>query len=250
MKFFVLCSFIALAVAQPAKNELWKGTNLDQMVDQTKNECAQKNDEVSCMKFKVLNLLDQLFRKDNFKVSESVEVTRNSYPVEEVSARGEGSFLDNVQSYLTTHDVTFKLPLDSTVKVSSRNIEDDRITFDVQFGQGRAAEEARKSKLKKVVIPILVFVLLKAMTLIPLAIGVLGLKAWNALQLSFFSFIVSVGMAIFQLCKKIAAEGHAAPISAHGPWEYQTQYRSFQDQEQDATSQFAQNLAYSGYAQS
>ncbi|XP_035729608.1 uncharacterized protein LOC118444927 [Vespa mandarinia] len=249
MKFFVLCSFITLAVAQPAKNELWKGTNLDQMVDQTKAECAHKNDEVSCMKFKVLNLLDQLFRKDNFKVSESVEITRNSYPVEEISARGEGSFLDNVQSYLTTHDVTFKLPLDSTVKVSSRNIEDDRITFDVQFGQGRAVE-ARKSKLKKVVIPILVFVLLKAMTLIPLAIGVLGLKAWNALQLSFFSFIVSVGMAIFQLCKKIAAEGHAAPISAHGPWEYQTQYRSFQDQEQDNTSQFAQNLAYSGYAQS
>lgn len=71
MKFFVLCSFIALAVAQPAKNELWKGTNLDQMVDQTKNECAQKNDEVSCMKFKVLNLLDQLFRKDSFKVKQN-----------------------------------------------------------------------------------------------------------------------------------------------------------------------------------
>ncbi|KAI4495750.1 hypothetical protein M0802_008373 [Mischocyttarus mexicanus] len=248
--FIVICSLIALAVAQPAKNELWKGTNLDQMVDQTKAECAQKNDEVSCMKFKVLNLLDQLFRKDSFKVSESVEVTRNSYPAEEVSGRGEVSFLDTVQSYLTTHDVTFKLPLESTVKVSSRNIDDDKITFDVQFGQGRAVEEARKSKLKKVVIPILVFVLLKAMTLIPLAIGVLGLKAWNALQLSFFSFIVSVGMAIFQLCKKIAADSHAAPISAHGPWEYQTQYRSFSNQEQEPSTQYAQNLAYSGYAQS
>jgi len=86
------------------------------------------------------------------------------------------------------------------------------------------------------------------MTLIPLAIGVLGLKAWNALQLSFFSFIVSVGMAIFQLCKKIAADTHAAPI-AHG-WEYQTQYRSFQDQDQLSTSQLAHNLAYSAHAQS
>lgn len=180
-------------------------------------------------------------------MSESVEVTRNSHPVDEVTARGEISFLDTVQNYLASHDVTFKLPLDSTVKVSSRNIEDDQLTFDVKFGQGR--DEARKSKLKKVVIPILVFVLLKAMTLIPLAIGVLGLKAWNALQLSFFSFIVSVGMAIFQLCKKIAADSHGAPI-AHGPWEYQAQYRSFQDQNQLSSSQLAHNLAYSAHAQS
>lgn len=180
-------------------------------------------------------------------MSETVEITRNSHPDEKVSARSESSFLDTVQSYLASHDVTFKLPLDSTVKVSSRNIEDDQLIFDVKFGQGRAVDEARRSKLKKVIIPILVFVLLKAMTLIPLAIGILGLKAWNALQLSFFSFIVSVGMAIFQLCKKIAADSHAAPI-AHGPWEYQAQYRSFQDQDQP--SQYAQNLAYSAHAQS
>jgi len=50
--------------------------------------------------------------------------------------------------------------------------------------------------------PIMVFVMLKALTLIPLAIGVLGLKAWNALQLSFFSFVISIGLAIFQLVKK------------------------------------------------
>lgn len=62
---------------------------------------------------------------------------------------------------------------------------------------------ARKSKLKKIVIPIMVFVLLKAITLIPLALGVLGLKAFNALQLSFFSFVVSIALAIFQLCKKV-----------------------------------------------
>lgn len=68
-KFFIVCATIlALAVAQPAKLEGWKGTNMDAMVEQTKAECAEKNDEMSCMKFKVLNLLDQIFRKDNFKV--------------------------------------------------------------------------------------------------------------------------------------------------------------------------------------
>ncbi|XP_070165154.1 uncharacterized protein Osi19 [Polyergus mexicanus] len=248
MRFFVLCALFALAVAQPAKNDKWKNA-MDEMVDRSRSECSQKSDEIACMKFKVFNLLDQIFSKDSFKVSETMEVTRNSHPAEEVSARSETSFLDTVQSYLASHDVTFKLPLDSTVKVSSRNIEDDQLTFDVKFGQGRAVDEARRSKLKKVVIPILVFVLLKAMTLIPLAIGILGLKAWNALQLSFFSFIVSVGMAIFQLCKKIAADSHAAPI-AHGPWEYQAQYRSFQDKDQISSSQLAHNLAYSAHAQS
>lgn len=68
MKFLVLCSIVALAVAQPAKLEVWKSASMDAMVDQSKVECAQKNDEVACMKFKVLNLLDQIFRKDNFKV--------------------------------------------------------------------------------------------------------------------------------------------------------------------------------------
>lgn len=179
-------------------------------------------------------------------------MTRNSYPVDELSGRslsGEGSFLETARSYLASHDVTFKLPFESSVKVSSRNIDDEELNFAVKFGEGRAVE-ARKSKLKKVIIPILVFVLLKAMTLIPLAIGVLGLKAWNALQLSFFSFVVSVGLAIFQLCKKIAADSHSAPIAAHGPWEYQAaQYRSFQEAPEIAEQPAAQNLAYSAYTQ-
>ncbi|KAF7987571.1 hypothetical protein HCN44_003434 [Aphidius gifuensis] len=245
MKYFVVCATIlALAIAQPAKLEGWKNTNIESMVEQTKLECSQKNDEMACMKFKVLNLLDQIFHKDNFKVSETVEVTKNSETVEG-SARGKGSFMETIQNYLVSHDVTFKLPLESAVRVSARNIDDDQISFDFKFGQGRAVEEARKSKLKKVIIPILVFVLLKAMTLIPLAIGVLGLKAWNALQLSFFSFVISVGLAIFQLCKKIAADGHTAPLAAHGPWEYQAaQYRSLENNEPITN---AQNLAYSSY---
>jgi len=52
--------------------------------------------------------------------------------------------------------------------------------------------------------PILVLILLKAITVIPMAIGILKIKAFNALALGFFSFIVSVGLAIFQLCKKVS----------------------------------------------
>lgn len=98
----------------------------------------------------------------------------------------------------------------------------------------------------------LVFVLLKAMTLIPLAIGVLGIKAWNALQLSFFSFVISVALAIFQLCKKIAGD-HTAQVAAHGPWDnYQAAHyaaRSFPEEFKPFQPE-AQDLAYSAYAPS
>lgn len=112
----------------------------------------------------------------------------------------------------------------------------------------------RKSKLRKILIPILVFVLLKAMTLIPLAIGVLGLKAWNALQLSFISFLVSISLAIFQLCKKVAADSHGSQIATHIPFEtsHYAAARNFIDDQpspaDDRSDVDAHNLAYRNYA--
>lgn len=64
----VMATVVALAVAQPAKTDSWKSTSMDSIVEQTKSDCARNNDDMACMKFKVLNLLDQIFRKDNFKV--------------------------------------------------------------------------------------------------------------------------------------------------------------------------------------
>lgn len=93
---------------------------------------------------------------------------------------------------------------DSKVTISSRNLDNDEIDFKVKFAGG--ASESRKSKLKKIAIPILTFVLLKAITLVPLGLGILGIKAFNALQLSFFSFVISVGLATFQLCRKVSAD--------------------------------------------
>lgn len=102
----------------------------------------------------------------------------------------------------------------------------------------------KKSKIKKIFIPILVFILLKAITIVPLALGVLGIKAWNALQLSFFSFVISVSLAIFQLCKKLAADHGHPQIVAHNGWD--SHYRRSLDvgQEEDA-----QEMAYKAYRQ-
>lgn len=92
---------------------------------------------------------------------------------------------------------------DSKVTISSRNLHNDEIDFKVKFNN--VPSESRKSKLKKVAIPILTFILLKVITLVPLGLGILGIKAFNALQLSFFSFVISVGLAVFQLCRKVSS---------------------------------------------
>lgn len=122
----------------------------------------------------------------------------------------------------------------------------------------------KKHKIRKILVPIMIFILLKAMTLVPLAIGVLGLKAWNALQLSFFSFIISIALAIFQLCKKIASDSAAPAVHAAGPWEYSAAHyaaaRNFLLGDEELAPEVAsaespavpsegaaQNLAYSAY---
>ncbi|XP_058059622.1 uncharacterized protein LOC131210398 [Anopheles bellator] len=232
--------------ANPAnKPAFWKGTPMDGMVEEMRSLCSTENDSVACMKFKIMNFFDTIFRKDNFQVSEDVEVRSNG--AETNDARGAAGVLDQVENYLRSHDVTFKMPIaDAKVTVSQRNLQNDEMNVTFQFpsaDSGRGVGEARKSKLKKIVIPIMVFILLKAMTLIPMALGVLGLKAWNSLQLSFFSFVVSVGLAIFQLCKKLAADSHHPHIAAHGPWDAGRSYSSF---EQPAYE--GQDLAYSAYA--
>lgn len=84
--------------------------------------------------------------------------------------------------------------------------------------------------------PILLIVLLKALILIPLALGITGFKAWNAIQLSFVSFVVSIGLAIWKLCTKISHDKPPAIIHAAAGWDYDRA---------DATT--GQQLAYNAY---
>ncbi|KAJ9601670.1 hypothetical protein L9F63_000203, partial [Diploptera punctata] len=172
----------------------------------------------------------------------SLSVVRNSEPVEE--ARG---FVDQLENYVQTHDVLVNLPGESQLKVSSRSISNGELNFSLKFDQedsGNNVSEARrrkKSKLKKILIPIAVFMVLKALTLIPLFIGVLSLKAWHALHLGFGSFVLSFALAIFQLCKKLAGDNAAPqPLVAHPTgWDSQRSFNTGFD---------AQNLAYNAYA--
>lgn len=67
---------VGVIVAQPVSesnienaNSIWKGTPMDAVVQEFREECVQQSDSGACIKVKVLNLLDEALRKDSFKVS-------------------------------------------------------------------------------------------------------------------------------------------------------------------------------------
>lgn len=70
-----VCLILAasLAASHPAGEKekdmaFWKETPMDRVVQEFEVKCAQSNDHSSCLKFKVLSLLDEMFRKDSYKV--------------------------------------------------------------------------------------------------------------------------------------------------------------------------------------
>ncbi|XP_061394973.1 uncharacterized protein LOC133330553 [Musca vetustissima] len=221
--------------------------NMQSMIDDESAKCESGSDSMACVKVRAMRFVDTVMNKDEFKIND-VEVTANGYQAPATEGRSAGSFFDSVESYLKGHDVTMDLPMaDAKVTVSSRNLADDELSLKVKFnGDGVVEGKGKKHRLRKMAMPIMVLILLKAITIIPMAIGILKIKALNALGLGFFSFIVSVGLAIFQVCKKIASEHHSAHITAHGPWDGRS-VSSISSVEQYETNPAAQTLAYNAY---
>lgn len=104
----------------------------------------------------------------------------------------------------------------------------------------------------KILVPIVVVLLFKAFTLMPLFIGALGMKAWNALQLSIFSFLISFTLTIVNLFKKVKEEkttAIAAKIPWEGPYNHYAAAKNFFEQAyvEPAQEINAQQMAYNGY---
>ncbi|XP_039955561.1 uncharacterized protein LOC120771561 [Bactrocera tryoni] len=263
MRYFVLVALLGFAAVANAANAV-RPTNMQGMIDEENAKCESGADSMACIKVRAVRFLDTVINNDNYKFGD-VEVRSNGYQpaaVDANSARSndeERDIVDAVGDYLQGHDVTMDLPLgDAKVTVSSRNLANDELSLNVKLagdgvveGKGKKGnffKKGKKHRLRKMIMPLMVLILLKAMTVIPMAIGILKIKAFNALALGFFSFIVSVGLAIFQLCKKIAAEHHSAHITAHGPWDGRAMGVSAAVNEPAyQPSEEAQSLAYKAY---
>ncbi|XP_017130616.1 uncharacterized protein LOC108148216 isoform X2 [Drosophila elegans] len=233
---------------------------LQRLIAEERTKCASGQDSMACIKERAMRFVDNVMSKDSFQVS-NLEVRSNgqkSTPISEARASSADGFVDAIENYIRGHDVSMDLPLaDAKVTVSARNLASNQLSLNLQLngddgddGDEGTDVEARgkKHRLRKLAMPILVLILLKAITVIPMAIGILKIKAFNALALGFFSFIVSVGLAIFQLCKKIAHDHHhTAHITAHGPWDGRT-FGSVPASVVEQPQKLAQTLAYQAYA--
>ncbi|EDV48018.1 uncharacterized protein LOC6552827 isoform X1 [Drosophila erecta] len=239
---------------------------LQRLIAEEQSKCASGQDSMACIKERAMRFVDNVMSKDSFQVS-NLEVRSNgekTIPINEARASSADGFLDAIENYIRGHDVSMDLPLaDAKVTVSARNLVNNQLSLNLQLNgdegdegtdveargkKGNIFKKGKKHRLRKLAMPILVLILLKAITVIPMAIGILKIKAFNALALGFFSFIVSVGLAIFQLCKKIAHDHHhTAHITAHGPWDGRT-FGSVPVPVVEQPQKLAQTLAYQAYA--
>ncbi|XP_043655131.1 uncharacterized protein LOC122621357 isoform X2 [Drosophila teissieri] len=247
-----VAALVAAGQAAGGSNE-----QLQRLIAEEQSKCASGQDSMACIKERAMRFVDNVISKDSFQVS-NLEVRSNgekTKPINEARASSADGFLDAIENYIRGHDVSMDLPLaDAKVTVSARNLVNNQLSLNLQLNGDDGDEgtdvEARgkKHRLRKLAMPILVLILLKAITVIPMAIGILKIKAFNALALGFFSFIVSVGLAIFQLCKKIAHDHHhTAHITAHGPWDGRT-FGSVPAPVVEQPQKLAQAMAYQAYA--
>lgn len=149
----VLLCVVVIAVStgfvhsNPAKPAFWKGTPVDGLVDEMRSMCNDENDSFSCMKLKVMNFLDTIVKKDNYKITDDVEVRHNGYvPTNE--QRSEKDVLEKAGDYVQSHDVTVNLPvIGAQVTLSPKSIDDDELNVNVKFTSGARSSVEGKCKL-------------------------------------------------------------------------------------------------------
>lgn len=79
VKSLLLLSVVGTIVSQPvsestvddARESIWKGTPMDALVQEYRDECTQQSESSACLKVKVLNFVDEFLSKDTIKVSNS-----------------------------------------------------------------------------------------------------------------------------------------------------------------------------------
>lgn len=80
----------------------------------------------------------------SFQLTDDISVVRNTAPLNEVSGRSDGDFFDNVESYIRSHDVTFKLPIvGGAVTVQPRNLDQAEFNLNIKLNDG--SEESNET---------------------------------------------------------------------------------------------------------
>uniref|UniRef100_A0A182KEY1 Protein osiris 20 n=1 Tax=Anopheles christyi TaxID=43041 RepID=A0A182KEY1_9DIPT len=224
----------------------------EELLSSIVNECFDGASVMGCLKGKVLLYLDGMLglREEEARAFEE----RN---VDEV-------IFDRVGRMLATHEFRVQLPEDTVVSYRA----DKGLDIDV-VPAGLATEAARGHLLKKkLLLPVLLLLKLKMKALMPIFLGLIGLKAMKALILSKLAITLVLGFLVAQLVKKSglgmpmsmmpmmpapAAEYGApvpeasTPASSYSPSSWESSSGPYSRVWEPSTSGSSHNLAYSSY---
>ncbi|XP_050533836.1 uncharacterized protein LOC126901442 [Daktulosphaira vitifoliae] len=205
-------------------------------------ECSEKN-VATCLKMRALQYVDHALRRsDDIDVFEGISLVKTG-PVE--SSRGlngrslsESELDDNAAKDGDDKDAAVEnLLLDRIARFFESHTLQLKVPESSISGMRRSLEEARgkKKKQQKMLMPLLMMLKMKAIALIPLAIGALALLAFKALVVGKIALVLAVIIGI----QKLLANKHTPSVEVHPHYteEHGHHYKRSLD---------AQNMAYRG----
>uniref|UniRef100_A0A1Y9IVG3 Protein osiris 20 n=1 Tax=Anopheles minimus TaxID=112268 RepID=A0A1Y9IVG3_9DIPT len=225
----------------------------EELLSSIVNECFDGASVMGCLKGKVLLYLDGML---GLREEEARSFADGN--VDEV-------IFDRVGRVLATHEIRVQLPEETVVSYRA----DKGLDIDV-LPAGLATEAARGHLLKKkLLLPVLLLLKLKMKALMPIFLGLIGLKAMKALILSKLAITLVLGFLVAQLVKKSglgmpmsmmpmmppapAAEygapvpASSTPASSYEPSSWESSSGPYSRHWEPSTSGSSHSLAYSSY---
>ncbi|KAK6618660.1 hypothetical protein RUM43_013051 [Polyplax serrata] len=226
MRFF---SFVLLLVAAV-------GGRSETAVDVFGNifDSCLKFGSFSCVKPKFLKFLSDSLKNDRIVLTEDLSIEKtegrvtsdwqSDLPDDDAMSKKERlrfMMLEKIDNFLNSHELKVKLPKEivtGEVFPFAPNYLFDNVPEQLTVplsGMKNVNEE--RGFTKKVIVPFLLGLKIKATTFIPLAIALIALKTWKALTLGLLSMVLSAAMVILKFAKPKVVNYDVYHYSSHHP---------------------------------
>ncbi|BES96529.1 Protein of unknown function (DUF1676) [Nesidiocoris tenuis] len=226
-----LTTLVVIVVVSSANavDEPWR------IVNKVWDDCSTQSDVAGCLQGKAVTFMDRAARAESISFGDAISVVRtkpldisregkalSDNDVEEAGKEGRLTDLlwDRAARFLSSHTVKVNLP-----KISAEDLKSG-----VEEGRG---------KMKKMMGTMMMMGAMKAMALIPIALGVLFLLAGKALIIAKIALVLSL---IITLKKLLSAKQEE-----HGGWQSSGGHGGGWDRRSMESSPIAHNLAYNAY---
>ncbi|EEB18003.1 conserved hypothetical protein [Pediculus humanus corporis] len=215
----ILLSFFYVAIVTCQEAE--ETTAVD-VVGNVFESCVQYG-SLSCVKPKFLKFLRESLKNDRIPLTDNLSIEKNggkfSYESKEDNDNDDMMkkerlrllMFEKIDNYLNNHELKIKLPKELVTgeifpfvpKYFFDNNVPKEIIVPLSSETKKTLEEKEEGRglMKKVIIPFLLGLKVKASVFVPLAIALIAMKTWKALTLGLLSAVLSAAMVIFKFAK-------------------------------------------------